>query len=126
MGNRSSLLEFLTVKDRPKEGCAIYRTDVALSTWFNTSPLDTIKCPQNHHFQNVEHPNYVSSGWGVLPYVLNSGGSWIILGFIRRFPWPQRVNGFRQPLGDGFGSRMGGGFDVRIGGWFGNNKPPAP
>jgi len=52
--------------------------------------------------------------------------SWIILGFIRRFPWQQRVNGFRQPLGDGFGSRMGGGFDVRIGGWFCNNKPPAP
>ena len=31
MGNRPSLLELLTVKDRPKEDCEFYRTDVALS-----------------------------------------------------------------------------------------------
>jgi hypothetical protein len=31
-------------------------------------------CPTNHHLQNAEHPNYVSSGWSVLHYVLNSGG----------------------------------------------------
>src|SRR6056297_1776193 len=34
MGNRPSLLELLTVKDRPKEDCEFYRTDVALSSRF--------------------------------------------------------------------------------------------
>ena len=46
---------------------------------FTTGPADAAPgdCPQGsflicHHFQNAEHPNYVSSGWGVLHYVLNS------------------------------------------------------
>jgi hypothetical protein len=63
--------------------------------------------PTNHHFQNAEHPNYISSGWGVLHHVLFS---------------PQLSGdlsgGFQGHIGKWFWFKCGWRFDVRIGGWF--------
>jgi hypothetical protein len=50
--------------------------------------------PIDNHFQNIEHPNQVSNGWGFLHYVLNSVQDY--QGIIRRFPWPQNADIFQQ------------------------------
>jgi hypothetical protein len=61
MGNRSSLLEFLTVKDRPKEGCAIYRTDVALSKFFMLDSFKFVFHSTVQSFEGTKEPLFRAS-----------------------------------------------------------------